>query len=395
MKNIIKTSKFLSVTLDDGTMCITPDTSKEFLDKIKECQDDAAIYALFNPEDADNAPSEVLKDAFTGEFTSKYVTFNNDVATIPSISNLSVPQNFVEAILQAEKDGNEEVLTTYLNFWTLVSLNPDAKIRKNLFWFVRKWDVKITRSGLLVAYRNAHFKNENGIDRAAVERITKDYLKIKGQKQAPKNYHYESLIDEDGNELMPLVNHKKDDSGAWAEGDNVMFSGKTLEELYKECISYDNTVSYTDGHTHTFDIRIGTPVSMPREDCDASDATCSRGLHAAARGWLKENYYGDTGLVVLVNPAMVVNCPPEDGYGKLRCCEYLPIGTMDYDENGNLQEDVVSTGFEDEYLLDYAGKINSEDLDNFTIYALRSDGINRDAILKRIQDIADHTERYV
>ena len=78
----------------------------------------------------------------------------------------------------------------------------------------------------------------------------------------------------------------------------------------------------------------------------------------------------------------------------MRCCEYLPIGVATYGEDGKIQE-VVDSAFEDGYILDYAGKINNEDLDNFTIYSLRAEGIDRDNILKRVQDIAAHTERYV
>lgn len=394
MKNVIKTSKFISVTLDDGTLLVNSNPTKEFFQQIMQAETDEVIYALFNPEIEKDPhykePTKEVKGLQNGTFQSKYVVLNGNTAKIPSISELSVPQDFVEAILKAENEGNEELLTSYLNFWTLVSLNPDARVRKNIFWFITKWDVKITHSGLIVAYRNADFKKEGHFAKEFVERVTNDYVKVKAQKQSPKHYYY---VGEEGTPVsdLVLVNSKKHPEQIT---DDNKFMDENLDELYILVTKREDTNVYTDHHSHTFDIRIGTPVSMPREQCDASEQTCSRGLHCASRGWLQENYYGDTGLVVLVNPANIVNCPPLDSYGKMRCCEYLPIGVATYGEDGKIQE-VVDSAFEDGYILDYAGKINNEDLDNFTIYSLRAEGIDRDNILKRVQDIAAHTERYV
>ena len=51
-------------------------------------------------------------------------------------------------------------------------------------------------------------------------------------------------------------------------------------------------------------------VTMKRDACDSvQENTCSSGLHVAGKGWLKRNYFGNNGLVVLVNPADVVAVP--------------------------------------------------------------------------------------
>lgn len=93
---------------------------------------------------------------------------------------------------------------------------------------------------------------------------------------------------------------------------------------------------YTDNHTGTFKIRIGESVSIDRGKCDDDpNVTCSAGLHVASKTWLTDNYYGDTGLICLVNPMHVVAVPPQDSYGKMRVCEYLPVGTIRY-ENGRI-----------------------------------------------------------
>ena len=47
-----------------------------------------------------------------------------------------------------------------------------------------------------------------------------------------------------------------------------------------------------------------------RDKCDTvQENTCSTGLHIGGRGWLKKNYYGNTGLACLINPADVVAVP--------------------------------------------------------------------------------------
>ena len=394
MNNLIKTSKFISVTLDDGTLCVSPNVTQEFFQQVTNAKNDTEILRLFNPSVDVKMPSVEIRDFAAGKLESKYLVKEGNTVTIPSISNLSVPQDLVEAILLAENSGDEELVKTYLNFWTLVSLNPDARIRKNLFWFITRWNVKIAKSGLLITYRNVDvLEDGNKYSKDFVERVTNDYIKIKGQKQSPNNYYYIGDKDNDSPKAYVLLNSKKHQ--IYPDDDSVIYN-KSVGELYKDITDNTNVAPvFTDHHSHSFRIEIGKPVSMPREKCDASDATCSSGLHQGSKGWLQQNYYGCVGLMCLVNPANVVNCPPEDSYGKMRCCEYLPVGVVKWDEDGHIEDLPIDNGFEDGYLLDYAGKINNEDLDNFTIYVLRQDGIDREKVLENIRNIASHTERYV
>lgn len=387
IKNIIKTNKFLSVTLSDGTVMVSTDTSKELLNAIKEASDDDEIQALMCPDenvdDSDKVVSQRVLSVYNGETESDYVEFRGNSAYIPSISELTVPQDFVEAIIGAEQDYDEDMLQTYLNFWTLVSLNPDSRVRNNIFWFIKRWNIKITKNGLLVTYRNADFKEEGKYGKYATERVTGDWIKIKGQKKSPKRYTYDYL-DESG---MPTEESKL------VKQDNVLV---TLDDLYNKIgeTTVDKT-TFTDHHSHTFTIKIGEPVSMPREDTDTcQENSCSSGLHQGGPGWLKQGYYGDTGLVCLVNPANIVAIPHEDSYGKLRCCEYLPIAIAQYDEEGNVIEDIDEAGldFAEQYLVDYSGKVNNEDFDNYTLNFVRNVGIDRAGIARRIFEMAKANE---
>lgn len=388
IKNIIKTNRFLSVTLSDGTVLVSSDVSSELLSKIKSATTDDEITKLMCPEEdipeEEKVVSDAVKSVYNGEAESDYIEFRGNSAYIPSVSELTVPQDFVEEIIKAEQEGDDDTLQTYLNFWTLVSLNPDSRVRNNLFWFIRKWNIKITKGGLLVTYRNADFKKQGKYSVELIEKITNDWIKIKGQKKSPKRFTYN---DWDFNEGMPTIDAKL------IKSDSVIDSNNNLDALYTLVTTSEtiDTTTFTDQHSHTFDIQIGKVVSMPREDCDhVQENSCSRGLHQGGPGWLKKGYYGDTGLVCLVNPANVVAIPMIDEYGKMRCCEYLPIAIAQYDEDGNVIEDVDITGleFEDRYLVDYSGKVNNEDFDNYTLNFVRTVGIDRDAIARKIFSMA-------
>lgn len=295
MRNIIKTSKFLSVTLDDNQVLMVTDTS--LFDEIMEAamnNDDIKIVEIIHKPVANETPemkiSTHLKDICSGKIESQYLLYKDNQIFIPSISLLSVPQDFAVAFLDAEFNNDEGLVKTYLNFWTLVSMNPDANVRKDIFWFIRKWDIKISKSGFLICYRNVVSTSRSSSEK---EQITKDYIKIKAQKKSPKNYTYS-----DEGKLIKIDSLDAPDDA------------KSLKELYDEVTSSSDTPVYTDQYTHTFRIKIGEKVTMPREKCSRDNSvSCSAGLHAGAAGWLERNYFGDTGMMVLINPANVTSIP--------------------------------------------------------------------------------------
>ena len=113
---------------------------------------------------------------------------------------------------------------------------------------------------------------------------------------------------------------------------------ENLDVLYRNLILENEELRFTDGYTGTMDIRIGKQISMNREDCDPSNKrSCSSGLHIGSQRFLKKDYFGGIGIMVLVSPRNVVSVPIEYGSGyKARVCEYIPIGFTNYDEQGNL-----------------------------------------------------------
>ena len=147
---------------------------------------------------------------------------------------------------------------------------------------------------------------------------------------------------------------------------------------------------YTDHHSHTFRIRIGEMVTMPREKCDCdSNVSCSKGLHIGGKGWLKRNYYGNTGLACLIDPSQVVAVPHVENYGKLRTCAYLPIKVIKYNEHNDVIPLDVEDGFDCSYVTKviYEGITNTEN-SPYEIKIPEVNGINKESIQDKLLDIA-------
>lgn len=355
--NVLKVGGNATVIFEDGRVIAIPDCSDELF--VELATGDYTFEEVAEMSNPDYVHTVKLREFI--EEDSSLLALRGSSVVMPSVSQLSIPEDFVEKFVAAEIDCDDDLITTYTNFWTLVSLNPDSRVRDNLFWFIRKWGMHITKSGLIVAYRNADVKSQGTEFNLELTRvIVSEREKIKHVfKKSPKDYAV--IKKEESYEV------KKCDSCCSVDAEVV----GNLEKLYQDLINGKTGVTtFTDHHSHTFTIRIGEPVKMPREKVDCSqDRTCSAGLHVASKGWLKQNYYGSVGLKVLVNPAFVCSVPPEDSYGKMRVCEYLPIGTITFDENGDVVDNITTDGYEDEYFqhICYEGDINNEDKDNYTI----------------------------
>lgn len=264
--------------------------------------------------------------------------------------NITVPEFL--ALEFAERRNNQEDLSAMMNFWRLCALNPDPRCREDLYKFLINNDLTLTPSGYFVAYRNVNVKNEGLRERN--EFVAEQWLKIKTQKRGPKNFVVVWNYEDEEFELMhedkwSNVNDEtyeadkgyenEDDEWVeeWEEEDLYEYHGN-LQELYVEFVNLEASEQtvYTDGYTGRMEIILGQPVKISRKECDANpDRTCSKGLHAANSSWLTSGYFGSVGLAVLINPMHVIAVPYTDG-GKLRCCEYLPIATIEYNDEGKV-----------------------------------------------------------
>ena len=310
MQKVIRINNKVIVILNNGCKYEKEDITDEEFDIICNSSDEELI-TMFNPQyEKELEEAESVKKVINSVEDSNLLVKKGDSIYFKDVSELSLPKELVEAIITAENNNDELKLEAYKNFWTLMSLNPNEECRKNLFWFLTKYDMTIAKCGFFVGYRNVDTTNKEGV--------------------------------------------------------------------------------YTDHHSHTFKIKIGEMVTMPREKCDCdSSISCSRGLHIGGKGWLKRNYYGNTGLACLINPADTIAVPKIDNYGKLRTCAYLPIEVIKYNEH----DDVIPLDVEDGFDCSYITKVIYEGITGtenspYEIKIPEVNGINKESIQDKLLDIA-------
>jgi hypothetical protein len=385
---VIRIKNHITVILDNGTMLTNSNCTDELYNDVMANQnDEEQVQCLLVPEFCKKKEEIEVKTKMLTDFTaSKYLSVFGNSVYIKSVSELTVPEDLAVALFKAEQDQDTELVQTYLNFWTLCSLNPDSRARTNLFWFLKRYGMTISKSGLFVAYRNVQLKSEGSeISSKWAEFISTSYSKIKYKfKKSPKNYTIGK--DVNGDKVCVLT-----------ESSLTKVKGN-LQELYNKLNDQELSPVYTDAHTRTFTIKIGEPVTIDRSKCDAvQENTCSRGLHVAGRTWITKGSFGNISLMVLVNPADVVAVPPDDNYGKMRCCAYYPVQLIERDEDGEIIDQVIDDGFEDDFMhhIAYSGDINNTDIVNYTVDIPEIPEISKKKILNRLVEISNSLKKKV
>lgn len=312
MQKIIRIDDLVIVTLDSGDTFQKNDITDEEFNIIVNAKSEDDILEIFHPKIKEvRAEVAHLKELEERVRKSNLLEWRDDAIYFPIVSQLSVPKELVQSILDAEAENDTLRIETYKNFWTLMSLNPDEKCRQNLYWFLERNGLVISKHGFFVAYRNADPTREEGV--------------------------------------------------------------------------------FTDHHSHTFRIKIGEMVTMPRSQCDDNqEVTCSRGLHLGARTWLKHNYYGSVGLTCLCNPADVCAVPHLDYYGKLRTSAYLPIDFCKFDSNGDVIPYDAKDGFDCEYVpkVIYEGIMGTETDTAYKFEIPEIPEISKERITDKLLEIA-------
>lgn len=156
MQKIIKIDDKVIVMFEDGSYCERSNVSKEEFELIINAESDEEVFALMCPK-----YSEIVQDyldtkaIFDKISKSKLLTLEGEIVYWKEVSKLSMPTELIKAVLDAEEAEDAIKIDTYRNFWTLMGLNPDEKCRNNLFWFLERNGLIISRCGFFVAYRNA------------------------------------------------------------------------------------------------------------------------------------------------------------------------------------------------------------------------------------------------
>lgn len=155
MQKIIKVDSKVIVMFEDGSYCERDDVTDTLFKQIVDAKDDEEVYYLMCPEYSQKIEeyrdAVELKDSIND---SQLLVLKGDSVYWEEISQLSLPPELVKAILNAEFNHDKVKIDTYKNFWTLMSLNPNEECRKNLFWFLNRNGLSLSKQGFFVAYRN-------------------------------------------------------------------------------------------------------------------------------------------------------------------------------------------------------------------------------------------------
>lgn len=271
--------------------------------------------------------------------------------------NTAIPQELLGVII--EYHDNNYPMDAIVNFWKLLMINPDKRVRTSLFNFISKHDFVLTTKGYMLVYKAVYTKTQPKPKKTAsdefTDAITALYNKIKvGWKCAPKNYVVYRTTDGE----LKVTELKTAQKLEWQMADPYAEILGNLGEMYTALIVAENNdaenidpvVDYTDMHTQTMTIRVGETVVMDRKDCNSDPSIdCSYGLHVGATKYVETfgGFGNCTILACLVNPANVVAVPNYD-HSKMRVSEYFPIATAKY-ENGHI-EIIEQAYFEDDYV---------------------------------------------
>jgi len=262
--------------------------------------------------------------------------------------NTPVPAKLVEVAKDYHDNGFP--LDAIINFWKLLMINPDHRVRTSLFDFISTHDFSLTDKGYMVVYKAVYRTDEanNGEGTKFAEFVSNQVLKVKKSwKESPKNYVV--YRNEDGEYAITAVKTAE----KWNEADKGVEVLGNLNELFNSIyVAEENTEAsvpvYTDMHTRSMHIELGKPVSIERVECDSDPSIdCSYGLHCGATRYV-ENFASRSGVILacLVNPANVVAVPKYD-HSKMRVSEYFPFAYATY-EDGKI--DIVEQAYyEDDY----------------------------------------------
>jgi hypothetical protein len=271
-----ETKKDLTVVIGKDFRNI-PKTDKDLIVEVR-----AAIEKFNNERDSE--VRETIKEELLSLLSpgrkimlasdNRFMLDEDGVMTLKGTSE-AIPAFLAEKLLQFIEDGID--VDALVNFWRRLLLNPDKHVRTQLYKFLENHGHPITSRGYFLAYKSVSVKRK--------------YDKETGDA---------------------IINVEYDED-----------TGERVEEKFTQ------EMTFTPHHSgpHGMVIKVGEPVTMPREECDNNpDNTCSRGLHVGSMAYVGDFGCGDkVVLECLISPTDVVSVPSDYNATKMRTCKYYPI----------------------------------------------------------------------
>lgn len=338
---LLRIGSNLTVVTSQGDMITTSNCTDELFNK---------VYELSQQDNVEEI-KKLLVPELVGEekkFATKKLmvaTINDMVDAYPELFEkhgtavyrvgipISIPEELAIAYVEAYSEHRSSLSLDKLedftafksldNFWMWCALNPNPASRDDLFRFLKHHGMPITKQGMFLAYRRVVSRSKSA-DKRLIDFISNNYLKVKGMwKQEPASYSVYEL----------------NDQYFLGRGDTFVLGNAigNLENLYEE-LSQLVENQFTDNHTHTMDYRIGVEARIERHQGNQSNqVSCSKGLHIASKAY-DYSGFGDTPIMVVVNPMDVLAVPHGED-GKLRTCAFTPVAVLHDGEENNILED--------------------------------------------------------
>jgi len=259
-----------------------------------------------------------LSDLFIHRGPILYLSMNKE--------EYPLPESIITYILALEVDDIKKGVLALKRFILLLFANPTERVRQHLLEFMINHHFELEEHGLIVAYRNVVAKeNTPSVPNPIVPWLNDQYPVIKKAKKALKNYN----VYVEGTVYSKALITKS----------NAGVLVGNFHDLYEDLIvnaSDGNTETFTDQHSGTTVIEFGKEVVLPIEQCDTDESQeCSRGLHFGNVSFLSKNYFGNQGIMILVNPAKVV-AVPYVGRDKARSSSYIPVCKVEYGKDNKV-----------------------------------------------------------
>ena len=397
---VMRSAKSVTVVVNGKSFYIDNDTLEESMElykKVMGLKEDGNIQEIQRILDPGHRIEVDLKGVLNKDRLGNY--FMGDYTR-------ALPHKLLETI--KEHLDHDLPMGGIVNFWKLLMLNPDEHVKESLFKFADRFRMPITDNGYFIAYKSVAWKGE--AEKSLGVLVSKEYV---AKKAAGRNTHDLIVVDYGDNNHQVLsskdyalkvedmrscnldivaVNHAEEfllknkhnefkmaqgnlgnieeikefaRNYGWVEPTTQQLGNIQeekagwemlgyLDEMFKnisDMFDFD-TPTFTDWHTKRSTIKLGEPVSMPREECDNNPRnTCSSGLHVGAPGYVSK--FGNSGdsnyiLACLVNPMNVAAIPDDYNFEKLRTCEYLPYAVCEMTD-GAIKE-LDTNYFEDDYI---------------------------------------------
>lgn len=318
----------ITVVLKDGDVVSKSNSTSNDHERIRKCKTEQEVLNIiyskevledyvketgFEPQVTYDA-AKVLEETGDFEIVDNAVYLKGIKRSLPAL----LVSKFAEVL--GDELSSKEEYESLKKFWLKCCLNPNAQSAEDLYNFLRYHKFKIDRHGNFYAYRRVVSKGKD--NKELVKFVSNAYNKVKAiWKKKPSDFYVFKNLD--GEYSFSKDEHKGDIGN--------------LQDLYVDLPNLQEN-RYTSAHTGKEDYRVGQVESMPRYNGDDNNQiSCSKGYHAASRRY-DYSGFGDTPILVIINPMDVLAVPKNED-GKLRTCRWFFAMTLDEEEQFILDEE--------------------------------------------------------